>query len=253
MKVTYLGTGTSQGVPVIACRCPVCTSGDTRDQRLRSSVLVEEDNRVFLIDTSPDFRQQMLREGVSRLDAILFTHAHRDHIAGLDDIRAYNFLLRKPMDVYAEERVARALMHEFPYIFAERKYPGIPQVKVNIIDTKPFDIDGISIIPVRAMHYRLPVLGFRIGDFAYITDANHIPGEEMSKLAGLKVLTICALRKKEHISHFNLSQALEIIKLVNPEVACLTHIGHQMGLHAEVQQELPEGVSLAWDGLSISL
>lgn len=253
MKITFLGTGTSQGVPVIACRCKVCTSADTRDRRLRSSVIVEDDGRMILIDTAPDFRQQMLREAISRLDAILFTHDHRDHIAGLDDIRAYNFLHRKPMDVYAEERVARALMHEFPYIFAERKYPGIPQVSVNIISNSPFQINGITVIPVRAMHYRLPVLGFRIGDFAYITDANHIAPEEMDKLTGLKVFTICALRKKEHISHFNLAQALEVIRMISPGSAYLTHIGHQMGLHSEVEKELPAGVYLAWDGLNVTI
>jgi phosphoribosyl 1,2-cyclic phosphate phosphodiesterase len=195
----------------------------------------------------------MLTQGVSRLDAILFTHDHRDHIAGLDDVRAYNFLLNKPMDVYAEDRVARALKYEFPYIFAERKYPGIPQVNINRIDTSPFDINGLRIIPVRAMHYRLPVLGFRIGDFAYITDTNYIPKEELDKLTGLKVFTICALRKKAHISHFNLSQALEIISMIRPGTAYLTHIGHQLGLHREVEKELPAGVYLAWDGLSISV
>jgi len=215
--------------------------------------MVEEDNRMILIDTAPDFRQQMLREGVSRLDAILFTHDHRDHIAGLDDVRAYNFLQKKPMDVYAEESVVRSLMHEFPYIFAERKYPGVPQVSVNIITNSPFDIDGIRVMPVRAMHYRLPVLGFRIGDFAYITDANHIPQEEMDKLSGLKLFILCALRKKEHISHFNLTQALEVISRISPESAYLTHIGHQMGIHREVEKELPASVHLAWDGLSITI
>jgi phosphoribosyl 1,2-cyclic phosphate phosphodiesterase len=228
-------------------------SDDLRDKRLRSSVIIEEDEKMILIDTSPDFRQQMLREKISRLDAILFTHDHRDHIAGLDDVRAYNFLHRKPMDVYAEERVGRALMHEFPYIFAERRYPGVPQVSVKIIGNDPFDINGIRITPVRAMHYRLPVLGFRIGDFAYITDANHIPAEEMTKLEGLKAFTICALRKKEHISHFNLAQALEVIRRISPGKSYLTHIGHQMGRHAGVEKELPDGVTLAWDGLSFTI
>jgi len=204
MKITFLGTGTSQGVPVIACTCPVCQSKDPRDKRLRSSVLLEDGGKVILIDTGPDFRQQMLRSGVNHLDAILFTHEHRDHIAGLDDIRAYNFIQNKPMDIYGEERVLRALHHTFPYIFAERKYPGIPKVNFHTIDANPFPLDGIDIIPVRALHYRLPVLGFRIGEFAYVTDTNHISEQEIDKIRGVKVFTICALRIKEHISHFNL-------------------------------------------------
>ena len=181
MKITFLGTGTSQGVPVIACKCAACTSDDPRDNRMRSSVLVEDEGSGIVIDTGPDFRMQMLHGEVSRLDAILFTHEHRDHIAGLDDIRSYNFIQDRPMDAYGEERVLRALQHQFPYIFAERKYPGIPQMNFHAISTEPFSIGQLEIIPIRAMHYRLPVLGFRIGDFSYITDANYISEEEKEK------------------------------------------------------------------------
>lgn len=253
MKITFLGTGTSQGVPVIACKCAICRSDDPRDKRLRSSVLVEYQDRVVIIDTGPDFRQQMLSARVDRLDAVIFTHEHRDHIAGLDDIRAYNYLQDQPMDVYGEARVLRALQHTFPYIFAERKYPGIPQVNFHHIGNEPFSIGGIEIIPVRAYHHRLPVLGYRIGDFTYITDANLIAAEELDKIRGTRYFTICALRKRKHISHYSLSEALEVIKLVNPEHAYLTHVSHLMGSHAETMQELPGNVSIAWDGLSLNV
>ena len=251
MKITLLGTGTSQGVPVITCRCNTCMSDAPKDKRLRASVLIEEGDITLVIDTGPDFRQQMLRAEVKKLDAILFTHEHRDHIAGLDDIRAYNFILKKPMDVYAEERVIRALNNEFPYIFAERKYPGIPQVNIHYIENQQFNINGLVVQPIRALHYRLPVLGYRIGDFAYITDANYIPPEEIEKLHDLKVLVICALRVKDHISHFTLPQALDVIDEVKPEEAYLTHISHQLGLHYEVQKGLPDRVSLSYDGLEL--
>lgn len=253
MKITFLGTGTSQGVPVIACKCATCRSDDPRDKRLRASILVEHEDIVIIIDTGPDFRQQMLNARVERLDAVIFTHEHRDHIAGLDDIRAYNHLQDKPMDVYGEARVLRALQHTFPYIFAERKYPGIPQVNFHLIGNEPFSVGGIDIIPVRAYHYRLPVLGYRIGNFTYITDANHIAREEMEKIRKTRYFTICALRKRKHISHYNLSEALEVIELVGPEHAYLTHISHLMGSHTETSSELPGNVSFAWDGLSIDV
>ncbi len=253
MKLSFLGTGTSQGVPVIACQCDVCLSEDSRDKRLRSSVLIETGGKTIVIDTGPDFRQQMLTRGGRSLDAILYTHGHRDHVGGLDDIRAFNFLTRRPVDIYAEQRVIRALQNEFPYIFAERRYPGIPQVNVHIIDATPFNVNGVGIIPVRTLHYHLPVLGFRIGAMAYITDTNLIPEDELNKLEGLKILVICALRKKEHISHFNLEQALAVIERVQPESAYLTHIGHQLGLHAEVEKELPGRVHLAYDELHLSI
>jgi phosphoribosyl 1,2-cyclic phosphate phosphodiesterase len=253
LKVTFLGTGTSQGVPVIGCKCSVCASSDERDKRLRSSVLIEMDGTTMVIDTGPDFRQQMLRAKVDKLDAVLFTHEHRDHIAGLDDIRAYNFLQQQPMAVYAEERVFRALNYEFPYIFAEKKYPGIPQLTVNLISNFSFNINNVPIIPIRVMHYRLPVMGFRIGQFAYITDANYISEEETEKLIGVKYLVINALRKEKHISHFTLDQALHLIGQLSPKRAYITHISHQMGLHAEVQNELPPNVLVSYDGLVVDI
>jgi len=253
LKITFLGTGTSQGIPVIGCKCSVCVSGDERDKRLRSSILIELESTSIVIDTGPDFRQQMLRANVDKLDAVLFTHEHRDHIAGLDDIRAYNFIQQQPMDVYAEERVFRALNYEFPYIFAEKKYPGVPQLNVNTITNYTFLINGIAIVPIRVMHYRLPVLGFRIGQFAYITDANYISEEEMEKLIGVKYLVINALRKEKHISHFTLEQALQLIRQLSPKRAYLTHLSHQMGLHADVQKELPANVLVGYDGLVVDI
>ncbi len=253
MKITFLGTGTSQGIPVIGCKCPVCVSGDEKDKRLRSSILIEHENTSIIVDTGPDFRQQMLRAKVDKLDAVLFTHEHRDHIAGLDDIRAYNFIQQQPMDVYAEERVFRALNYEFPYIFAEKKYPGVPQLNVNIITNFTFHINSIPIVPIRVMHYRLPVLGFRIGQFAYITDANYISEEEMEKLIGVKYLVINALRKEKHVSHFTLEQALHVVRQLSPKRAYLTHLSHQMGLHAGVQKELPANVLVGYDGLVLEI
>jgi len=195
----------------------------------------------------------MLSARVDRLDAVIFTHEHRDHIAGLDDIRAYNYLQKQPMDVFGEARVLRALQHTFPYVFAERKYPGIPQVNFIQIENEPFSVGGIEIIPVRAYHYRLPVLGYRIGDFTYITDANFIAPEELEKIRGTRIFAICALRKRKHISHYSLSEAIEVIKEVEPEHAYLTHISHLMGAHAEAITELPGNVSFAWDGLSFEV
>ncbi|MFO7669335.1 MAG: MBL fold metallo-hydrolase [Bacteroidales bacterium] len=253
MKITFLGTGTSQGVPVIGCRCPGCTSDDENDKRLRSSILVEQDHTVIVIDTGPDFRQQMLRAGVNRLDAVIYTHEHRDHIGGLDDIRAYNFLQKSSMDIYAEERVIRALDSTFPYVFAEKKYPGVPQVIIHIISTESFTIGPLKIIPIRMMHYRLPVLGFRIGDFAYLTDANFISEHEKEKLFGVKDLVVNALRRETHISHFTLSQAVGLIEELSPRHAYLTHISHQMGPSRLVHDELPPHIRLAYDGLVLDL
>ncbi|NBC84019.1 MAG: MBL fold metallo-hydrolase [Bacteroidetes bacterium] len=253
MKITLLGTGTSQGVPVIACKCKVCSSEDRHDKRLRSSVLVEAKGLTLVIDTGPDFRQQMLREHVNEVNAILFTHEHKDHIAGLDDVRAFNYVLQKPMDIYCEEKVHEALKREFSYAFAERKYPGVPQINVYHIDSKPFVLNGIEVVPIRGYHHKLPVLGFRIGDFSYLTDLNHIPAEEMPKLTGTKILVITALRKEKHVSHFNLEEALEAIHKIDPEQAYLTHISHQFGLHAIEDKALPENVHLGYDGLKIQL
>lgn len=216
-------------------------------------MLIEENGRSIIIDTGPDFRQQMLRENVQNLDAILFTHEHKDHTAGMDDIRSFNYIKQKPMDVYAEQLVINSLKMEFAYVFAEKKYPGVPQVELHVVENRPFMIDGIEIIPVRAMHYRLPVLGFRIGDFAYLTDANFISEEEKEKLIGTRHLVIGALRKQKHLSHFSLDEALQIIRELSPKRAYITHIGHQMGRHEEVQKELPQSVLLAHDGQVIDI
>ena len=253
MKITFLGTGTSQGVPVIGCRCAGCMSEDERDKRLRSSILLEQGDQVVVIDTGPDFRQQMLRAGVSKLDAVLFTHEHRDHIAGLDDIRAFNFIQKSPMDVFAEERVRRALISGFPYVFAEKKYPGIPQVIMHPLSNTPFLLGELEIIPIRMMHYRLPVLGFRVGDFAYLTDGNYISEAEKEKLFGVKYLVVNALRREPHISHFTLSEAVNLIEELSPRMAYLTHISHQMGPCSELEKELSPQVQLAYDGLVLEV
>ena len=253
MKITFLGTGTSQGVPVIACPCPVCHSNDPHDKRLRSSLLIETDTANVVIDSGPDFRQQMLRENVLHLDAIVFTHEHKYHIAGMDDIRAYNFIQKKSMDIYAEPRVQHALKREFSYVFAEYKYPGIPQVTLHTIENNHnFHINGLEFTPIRVYHYRLPIFGFRFGDVTYITDAKYIPAAEMEKIKGTRFLILNALRKKKHLTHFTLEEALEVVRLIRPEKAYFTHISHQMGFHREVQAELPENVFLAYDGLSLS-
>ena len=249
MKVKILGTGTSQGVPVIACNCNVCQSTDPNDKRLRAAALIEADGVNIVIDAGPDFRQQMLREKVSDIDAILITHEHRDHIAGLDDVRAFNFMNQKAIDIYAEERVQNVIKSEFFYSFEENKYPGAPQINLQSINMEPFKIKNVTVIPIRVFHYKLPVFGFRIGDFSYITDANYIGEEEKEKLHGTKYLVINALRKRKHISHYSLSESLELIKELSPKRAYITHISHQMGLHHDVNEELPAGVSLAYDGL----
>ena len=251
MKLTFLGTGTSQGVPVIACKCPVCQSNDIRDKRLRTAALIEHKNSSILIDAGPDFRQQMLNANVDRLNAILITHEHRDHIAGIDDVRAFNFISKRPMDIWAEERVQNALKNDFSYIFTENKYPGAPEVKLHRIDGLPFYINEVKVIPIRAFHYKMPVFGFRIDNLTYITDANFIPEEEKEKMVGTQYLVINALRKQKHISHFSLPEALKLINELSPRKAFITHISHQMGLYANVQQELPENVCLAYDGLTI--
>lgn len=228
-------------------------SDNERDKRLRSSILVELDELVLVVDTGPDFRQQMLRAGVQKLDGVLFTHEHRDHMAGLDDIRSFNFIQKSPMDLFAEERVLRALKTGFPYVFAEKKYPGIPQVIMHQISGDPFRVGAVEIIPIRMMHYRLPVLGFRLGDFAYLTDANYISETEKEKLFGVKHLVVNALRREPHISHFTLSQAISLINDLSPRMGYLTHISHQMGLSAELEKELPANIRTAYDGLVLEL
>jgi phosphoribosyl 1,2-cyclic phosphate phosphodiesterase len=250
VKITFLGTGTSQGVPVIACECSTCLSSDQHDKRLRTSLLLETDDKAILFDAGPDFRQQMLSQHVKKLDSILLTHEHKDHISGLDDVRAFNYKSQDAIDIFAEERVQKALRREYSYVFSEYQYPGIPKMRLNSIAEHSFTVKGIQIVPVRVFHYRLPVLGFRIGDFAYITDANYIPEESKEKLFGVKYLVVNALRKEKHISHFSLREAIDFIREISPKKAFITHISHQMGYYAEVSKDLPQGIFLAYDGLS---
>ncbi|MCU0366424.1 MAG: MBL fold metallo-hydrolase [Bacteroidales bacterium] len=252
MKITFLGTGTSQGVPVIACECATCLSDDCHDKRLRASLLVETASNTIVIDAGPDFRQQMLSAGVKKLDAILLTHEHKDHIAGMDDLRAFNYKSQSAIDIYAEERVQNAVRKEYEYVFAENRYPGVPKMELHTIAGYNIDLNGDEIIPLRIFHYRLPILGFRIGEMAYITDANYIPEETREKIIGVKYLVVNALRKEKHISHFSLGEALALIEQVSPRKAYITHIGHQMGRHADVNRDLPVNVTLAWDGLEVN-
>lgn len=245
-----MGTGTSQGVPVIACHCRVCRSGDSRDRRLRTSALLEVEGRNILFDIGPDFRQQMLREDVEHLDAILITHAHRDHVGGLDDIRSFNYVQHSKMNVYLNAEARHAIERDYHYIFEPHQYPGLPEADLHTVEA-PFTAAGVEVTPVKAMHKDLPVLGFRIGTLAYITDANYMAPEEMAKLKGVKVLVINALRREKHFSHYSLPEALEVIETVAPERAYLTHMSHEMGLHAEVSATLPPHVELAYDGLRV--
>jgi phosphoribosyl 1,2-cyclic phosphate phosphodiesterase len=254
VKITVLGSGTSQGVPVIACICEVCKSTDSKDKRLRCSILIEMNGRTIVIDTGPDFRQQMLRENVQSLDAILFTHEHKDHIAGLDDVRAFNFKQGKEMQIYCDRNVKKALEREFYYVFSEVKYPGIPKLDLNVIDKNEFNLfNSIDIQPIEVMHYKLPVLGYRIGDFTYITDAKTISEDEKKKIKGTKILIVNALHRSQHISHFNLQEALAFIEEIKPEKAYLTHISHLFGKHEEILKELPTHISVCYDGLKITL
>ena len=253
MKITFLGTGTSQGVPVIGCTCEVCRSLDYRDKRLRTSVHIDIDGVSLVIDTGPDFRQQMLRERVPRLDAILFTHGHKDHTAGLDDVRAYNFMQGQDMPVYGEQHTLAQLRVEFSYAFEPVRYPGIPQLNLIEINDAPFTAAGINIIPLPVTHLRLPVLGFRIGDFSYITDANHISDETIAKLKGTKVLVLNALQKDKHVSHFTLAEALVMAERIGAEKTYFTHMSHKIGLHKDVEAELPRTIALAYDGLAVTL
>lgn len=253
MKITLLGTGTSQGVPVIGCDCTVCQSTDPKDNRLRVSALIEVAGKTLIIDTGPDFRYQMLRAKVKRLDAILFTHEHKDHIAGLDDVRAFNYFQQEAMEVYAHKRVQESLIREFHYAFSAIKYPGVPLINLNEIKNEPFDVQGVGITPVEVLHYKLPVLGFRIGDFTYITDAKTVSDVEKAKIKGSKVLVINALQKDKHISHFTFDEAIEFAKEMNAEKTYFTHISHRLGRHQDISKELPEGIELAFDGLVLDL
>ena len=278
-KLTFLGTGTSQGVPMIGCGCDVCRSRDSRDKRLRSSVLVEHEGRTFLVDAGPDFRQQMLRAEVSHVDAILLTHNHKDHTGGLDDIRAFNYLEKKASEIYCEKYVENSLRMEYGYAFAEKKYPGAPEWHVHNIDENPFTIQAggayevltwehgkgyihsmagedepvrsVEIIPIRGMHYKLPVLGYRFGNIAYCTDMNHIPDEEFEKLHDLDHFVINCVKHGKHISHYSLEEAVAIAQRVGAKHSWLTHLSHQLPAYEELARELPEGILPAHDGLVI--
>jgi phosphoribosyl 1,2-cyclic phosphate phosphodiesterase len=253
VTITFLGTGTSQGVPVIACGCEVCTSDDPHDKRLRTSILIESKEKTIVIDSGPDFRQQMLRANVQHLDAIVFTHEHKDHVAGLDDIRAFNYKQNSAIDVYATTRVQAALKREFAYIFDEFNYPGIPQINIHTIGLDPFDVGDRHFIPIEVLHYRLPVLGFRIGDFTYITDAKTVSETEKEKIKGTKILVINALQTQNHISHFTLQEAIAFAQEINAETTYFTHISHRLGRHAVMSQQLPLNIEFAYDGLKLKV
>jgi phosphoribosyl 1,2-cyclic phosphate phosphodiesterase len=251
IRVTFLGTGTSIGVPVITCDCPVCSSTDQHDKRLRTSIMIEVNNRTFVIDCGPDFRIQMLRENVMNLDAVIFTHEHRDHIAGLDDVRAFNYVLNKKIDIYGTKQVMEAIRVEFPYIFSESRYFGAPQLTVHFIDQNSFRIHDIEFTPIQVYHEKLPVFGYRIGDFTYITDASSITEKEKEKIRGSRVIVLNALRNSRHVSHFSVSEAVELLQELKPEAAYLTHLSHFVGLHEEVNNLLPDNIRLAYDGLTV--
>lgn len=253
MTITFLGTGTSQGIPNIGCSCEVCRSLDFRDKRLRTSIHIETAGKSFIIDSGPDFRQQVLRERINKLDALIFTHEHKDHTAGLDDVRAFNYLQKKNMPVYGAKKVLKQLEKEFEYAFAEVKYPGVPLIDLIEIRNEPFQIEGVSFTPIQVMHHKLPVFGYRINNFTYITDANFISEVEMEKIRGSEVVVLNALQKTEHVSHYTLDQAIELLIKLKPTRAYLTHLSHRMGLHQEVQKELPDFIRIAYDGLKIQL
>lgn len=257
MKIILLGTGTSQGVPIIGCNCKVCRSPHTKDKRLRSSVYVEHKGKAFVIDTGPDFRTQMLREHITHLDFVLYTHQHKDHLGGLDDIRSFNHLQKQAMDVYANPATCQCIRNEFPYAFCENPYPGVPEINLHPLqDTQPIDVQGIHIIPIQVKHMNLPILGYRIHNFAYITDASYIAPEEIEKLHGLDLLVLDALRKEKHYSHYNVEQALDLINTIHPKYTYFTHISHYMGIHDEVNNEFKQAgypCRLGYDGLTIEI
>lgn len=251
IKVTFLGTGTSSGVPMIGCDCAVCTSAEKKDKRLRSSILVQTAHTNVVVDAGPDFRYQILRSGIKRLDGIVFTHPHKDHVAGLDDVRGFNYFMQKPMEIYGNEMTLEVIIREFPYAFTENKYPGAPNIHLNTIGQRPFQINDLFITPVLVWHLQMPVLGYRFGRFTYITDANRIDENSEEKIRDSEVIVLNALRKEKHISHFSLSEAIaEVNKLAIP-AAYFTHISHQLGRHTDISKELPKGMHLAYDELSI--
>lgn len=252
LKITFLGTGTSSGVPMIACGCEVCRSTDKKDKRLRSSILVESATTTLVVDTTPDFRYQMLREQVKKMDAVIFTHPHKDHLAGLDDIRAFNFFSKKAVNVFANEMTQEVIIREFAYAFADTKYPGLPEIKLHTITETPFTVGDIRIEPVLVWHLKMPVFGFRFGKFTYITDANHIDESEKEKIRGSEVVVLNALRNEKHVSHYNLSEAVELVKNLQIPSAYFTHISHQLGKHAVVNPTLPQGMQLAYDQLVLN-
>ena len=253
LTITFLGSGTSTGVPMIGCGCEVCTSDDKKDKRLRPSILVESSNTSIVVDATPDFRYQMLRENVTKLDAVLFTHPHKDHIAGLDDVRAFNFFYKPVMQIYANSLTEEAIKREFSYAFSDKKYPGVPELNLNTIMNDPFVIGDIPVIPVLVWHLKMPVLGFRFGKFTYITDANRIDENEKEKIKSSEVLVLNALRKQHHISHFTLGEAIDMVQELKVPVSYFTHISHQLGKHEVIEAELPEGIHLAYDGLKIEV
>lgn len=253
LTITFLGTGTSSGVPMIGCDCEVCRSEDKKDNRLRASILVQSPTTTLVVDTGPDFRYQMLRQQVRKLDAVVFTHPHRDHMAGLDDVRAFNFFQKKYIDIYADSLMEEAVRRDFYYAFADTKYPGIPELNLITISDQPFMVGDIPVVPVKVWHLRMPVLGFRFGRFTYITDANRIEEEEKLKIRGSRVLVLNALRKQQHISHFTLGEAVDMAMELQVPEAYFTHMSHQMGLHADIEAELPEHIHLAWDGLQLHI
>ena len=254
MKVTFLGTGTSQGIPIRGCKCPVCKSANTRDKRLRTSALVSVGDKNILIDIGPDFREQMLRNDVSRLDAILVTHAHRDHVAGIDDIRPYNYYQQSPIDIYARSNAIEAIRRDYAYIFAQHIYPGLPEANLREVSgTSVFQIGNTKVVPSEAMHKDMPILGYKMERFAYVTDANYIAPTELDKIKDMDVLVINALRQEKHFSHFSLAEALEVIDFLKPRKAYLTHMSHEMGFYDEVSRNLPKNVFLAYDGLTVEI
>lgn len=255
MKITVLGSGTSQGIPIITCDCEVCRSTDARDRRLRTSILIETNKTTICVDAGPDFRYQMLRANVKKLDAILITHEHKDHIGGLDDARPLIFVQKRPMIVYASREAQEEIKREYSYAFAneDERYPGVPTFDLIEITQEPIKINDLTIEPIKLKHYTLTSYGFRIGDFAYITDLSELSEEAFQKLIGIKYLIIEALRRKEHYSHINLSQAIEIAQRLNVKKAWFTHVSHEMGKTADVNQTLPENMTLAYDGLEIEI